>query len=85
MKSKAPADFQSFLKIDDNKARIDILLNHIIKYKTKVLNISKCMKIYFSKYNHRQSISLSSVDNALYFSCEQKEADREFLVTVSTF
>ena len=43
------------------------------------------MKIYFSKYNHCQSISLSSVDNVLYFSCEQKEADREFLVTVNTF
>ena len=85
MKSKVPVDFQSFLKSDDSKARIDLLLDYRMKYKTKVLNISKCMKIYFSKYNQCKSIFLSSVDNVLYFSCEQKEAGREFLITVSTF
>ena len=42
----------------------DLLLDYIIKQKTKVL-----------KYTHRQSISLSSVDNVLHLSCKQEEAD----------
>ena len=33
------------------------------------------MKICFSKYNRRQSIFLSPVDNVLVLSCEQEEAD----------
>ena len=37
------------------------------------------MKIYFSKYNHTQSKSLSSVDNVLYLGCEQKEVDMRIL------
>ena len=52
MKSKIPADFQNFVKNDDNKINIiDLLLDYIIKHKTKVLNNLRCMKIYFSKYN----------------------------------
>ena len=46
----------------------DLLLDYIIKQKTKVL-----------KYTPRQSISLSSVDNALHLSCEQEEADTRIL------
>ena len=48
------------------------------KYKTKILNIARCVKIYFSKYKYCQSISLSSVD-VLYLSCEQEEADTRIL------
>ena len=80
MESKIPADLQTFVKIDDNKARIiDLLLDYIIKHKTKVLNILRCMKIYFFKYNRRQSTSLSSVDNLLYLSCEQVEVNTKIL------
>ena len=80
MKSKIPADSQTFVKNDENKTRIiDLLLDYIIKHKTKVLNILRRMKIYFSKYNRRQSISLSCVDNVVYLSCEQKEADTRIL------
>ena len=80
MKSKIPADFQTFVKNDGNKTSIiDLLLDYIIKHKTKVLNILRCMRIYVSKYNRRQSISLSSVGNLLYLSCEQEEADTRIL------
>ena len=37
------------------------------------------MKINFSKYNRRQSISLFSVGNVLYLSCKQEEADTRIL------
>ena len=58
---------------------IDLLLKYIIKHKTKVLNILRCVKIYFSKYNHCQTISFSSVDNVPYLSCEQEKADTRIL------
>ena len=76
MKSKIPADLQTFVKNDDNKTRIiDLLLDYIIKHKNKVLNILRCMKIYFFKYNRRQSTSLFSVDNLLCLSCDQQEVE----------
>lgn len=75
MKSKILADFQTFLKNDDNQTRInDSLLNYIIKHKTKVLNILRCMKSYFSKYNRRQITSY-----VLYLSREQEGADTRIL------
>ena len=47
---KDTSRFSNFRKKnDDNKTRIiDLLLDYVIKHKTKVLNISGCMKIYFS-------------------------------------
>ena len=40
--------FQSFLKNNDNKARIiDLRLDYIIKLETKVLNILRYMKTFF--------------------------------------
>ena len=74
-KSKLSADFQSFLKNNDSKTRIiNLRLDYIIKHKTKVLDILRCMDFFF-KYNPCQSISLSLVNNVLYLSCEQEEAD----------
>ena len=40
-----------------------------------MFNIFRIMKIHFSKYNRRQSTSLSSIDNVVYLSREQEEAD----------
>ena len=79
IKSKITADFQTFVKNDNKTKIIDLLLSYIIKHKTKVLNILRSMKINFSKYNRRQSISLFSVGNVLYLSCEQEEADTRIL------
>lgn len=74
-KSKIPAHFQTFVKNDDNKTRIiDSLIDYIIKHRTKVLDILRCMNC-FSKYNRRQSISLSSVGNVFCLCYEQEEAD----------
>lgn len=74
MKSKILADFQTFLKNDDNQTRInDSLLNYIIKHKTKVLNILRCMKSYFSKYNRRQLHRMFSISVA-----NKKAQIREF-------
>ena len=80
IKPKKPAGFQFFLKNDGNKTRIiDLLLDHIIKHKIKVFKILRCMKIYISKYNYCQFLSLSYVGNALYHSFEQEEADTRIL------
>ena len=52
-------DQRSFFETDGNETIInELLLDYIIKLKTKVLNIVRCIKMYFSKYNHRQKYIL---------------------------
>ena len=68
-------NFQTFLKNDDNKTKItDFLLHYTIKQKIEVSNISRCMKIYFSTNNRRQSISYVP-----YLNYQQEEADTRIL------
>lgn len=68
-------NFQTFLKNDDNKTKItDLLLHYTIKQKIEVSNISRCMKIYFSTNNRRQSISYVP-----YLNYQQEEADTRIL------
>ena len=79
--SKAPRNFNDFLKNGENKrGLISLMREVIVTNRLRVLNMLRCTEMYISIENNCTKLTLSSVTEEIQLSSNQEEADTKILL-----